>query len=139
MGLFNRDIVRGNSDIDPQFLPIIDAAREVHAELGPGFDLSIYSKALGVEMLSGSIRATDHPRYPLFYKDQPLEEIWEPAWEVDGEIAVEVVVEDPLLPATGQRMAHSLKMAGRLKGLLLNFGSPTLEYRRFVSVETAPE
>ncbi len=135
MGLFTKATTRGNTEIDPEFRPLIEAGAEVYQQLGAGFQAENYTDALAVELDLRKIDTIMHPEYTLHYKDTPLPTVWSPALAVHGDIVVDIVVEDQLRPATEQRMIHSLMMAGCAKGVLFNFGQQGFQYRRYVSME----
>jgi GxxExxY protein len=135
MPLFNRKPTRGNTDIDPEFRPLIEAGAEVYQQLGAGFEAENYADALAVELKLCEIDAAIRPEFTLNYKDTPLPTAWTPALQVTGDIIIDIVVEDLLRPATEQRMIHSLMMARCTKGVLFNFGSQGFQYRRYVSME----
>jgi len=53
---------------------IVNAAYEVHNELGPGFLESIYEGALAIELRSKEYSVETQVRIPVFYKNQKVGE-----------------------------------------------------------------
>lgn len=118
---------------DPQTYAIIGAAMEVHRELGHGFLESVYHEALGIELaLRGIAFESEHP-IRLTYKSRPMESFFKADLICFGEIIVEL---KSLSAGTGKveqaQVLHYLHATGLKRGLLINFGQPSLEYHRFI-------
>lgn len=123
-----------NTRRDPRTHDIIGAAMEVHRELGPGFLESIYQQALAIELGLRSIPFAREVQFPIHYKGQQLGGLH----RADLVSHNSIVVELKALPAIGKaeaaQLVHYLKATGNRLGLLLNFGAPSLEFRRVVFV-----
>jgi GxxExxY protein len=108
----------------------LQACFEVSKELGTGFLESVYEKALLVALRQKGLRANN--QVPLEVKF---------CSEIVGEFFVDILVEDKILielkTASGLTKEHYAQTINYLKatnievGLLINFGNPKLEYRRF--------
>ena len=108
---------------------IIGCAIEVHKILGNGFQEVVYQRALSVEM---KLQNIDHQRefeMPLFYKGVDVGQR-----RVDFFIANEISVE--IKAITNLEDAHLAQAKNYLEsynlqtGLLLNFGSKSLQFKR---------
>jgi len=111
---------------------IIGATMEVHKELGSGFMENVYQEALGREFSIQSIPFKSQPVVEIQYKGNPLEKRYQPDFICFNEIIVEIKALDKLSGIEHAQLINYLK-ATRLKvGLLINFGSKSLEHRRFV-------
>jgi len=109
---------------------ILEACFEVSNELGIGYLESVYEKALLVALRHKGLKA--EPQVPLKVKFRG---------EVVGEFFVDVLVEGKILielkaanGLTKENYAQTinyLKATGIEVGLLINFGNPKIEYRRF--------
>ena len=112
---------------------IIGASFEVHGFLGNGFQEVIYQRALAWEMRQAGLKFAREIAQDIFYKDLP---------EPIGTRRADFVVEDKVLVELKAQielkdvhMAQALNylQAYRLEvGLLINFGSPSLTFKRLV-------
>ena len=125
---------------DHRTYAIIGAAMEVHKQLGCGFLEPVYQEALAVELALQDVPFRREVRLPLHYKGKLLET----RYCADFICSEAVVVELKALPRMGgteeAQLINYLKATGFEVGLLLNFGTRSLEHRRFVfskSVQSA--
>ena len=112
---------------------------EVHRELGPGFVEPVYAQAFVIELQSRGIPYMTEVPFPVLYKRHTL-----PAhYRADFVCFEAIVVELKAASAkTGgierAQMINYLRASGMPHGLLFNFGTPRLEYRRFILSRTEP-
>jgi GxxExxY protein len=110
---------------------IIGAAFEVHKFLGNGFQEVIYQRALAFEMGKVGLEFAREVEHDIFYKDfqEPIG-----TRRADFVVAGQVLVE--LKAITALEDVHEAQILNYLKayrleiGLLLNFGSKSLEIKR---------
>ncbi len=121
---------------DPRTFAIIGAAMEVHRRLGPGFLEAVYQAALAIEFAARGIPFQREVELQIFYKGQKLDVFYRADFVCYSAVIVETKALGEL---TGEaQLLNYLKATGFEVGLLLNFGSPSLQYRRFVhSAESA--
>jgi len=116
---------------DPRTYAIIGAAMEVHRELGCGFLEAVYQEALAVELTCRQVPFEREAELPIRYKGQVLRT----SYSVDFLCCDSVIVELKALTNMGgteeAQLLNYLKAAAMDTGLLLNFGTKSLEYRRF--------
>lgn len=114
----------------------IGCALRVHSILGPGFPEVIYQRALAIELAREGMPARQEVETPIYFRGQQI-----------GSRRVDFMVEGPA-PATPILLelkaapdltdSHFAQIINYLEayrlhvGLLLNFGSTSLQYRRFV-------
>ena len=111
---------------------IIGAAMEVHRELGSGFLEAVYQEALEKEFINQGLPHSSQPAVKIYYKNQPLNKTYQPDFICYDEVIVEIKAMDKLSGVEHAQLINYLK-ATRLKvGLLINFGSKSLEHKRFV-------
>jgi len=117
---------------DPRTYSIIGAAMEVHRYFGCGFLEPVYQEAMALELGSRGIPFEREMQLKLTYKGQSLESRYSP----DFICFDSVVVELKALSRTGgieeAQVINYLKATGHEIGLLLNFGTRSLEHRRFI-------
>ena len=111
---------------------IIGAALEVHKELGCGFLEAVYQEALGREFATEEIPFRSQPVVQIFYKGRPLNKTYQPDFICYDEVLVEIKAISNLTGIEEAQIINYLKASGFKIGLLLNFGSKSLEHKRFV-------
>ncbi|MDZ7696569.1 MAG: GxxExxY protein [Deltaproteobacteria bacterium] len=117
---------------DERTFKIIGCAIEVHKELGCGFLEGVYQEALGREFDLQGIPNWPQPVIETSYKGEPLEKKYEPDYVCYGEVIVEIKAIAGLSGVEEAQIINYLKATGFKVGLLINFGMPSLEYKRFV-------
>ena len=115
---------------------IIGASFEVHKFLGNGFQEVIYQRALAYEMgLVGLVFAREIEQH-IFYKNLP-----EPIgtrradFVVEGKVLVELKAVIQLEDVHFAQVLNYLKVYKLPVGLLINFGSKSLTFKRLVGRE----
>ena len=112
---------------------IIGASFEVHSFLGNGFQEVIYQRALAWEMGQRNLEFAREIEQDIFYKDLP-----EPIgtrradFVVEGKILVELKAVIQLEDVHLAQVLNYLKAYKLEVGLLINFGSKSLTFKRFV-------
>ena len=117
---------------DPKTYAIIGAAMEVHRELGCGFLEPVYQEALALEFRNKEITFKREVELPISYKVQLLSTTYRVDFVCFGSIVVELKAMTKMGRGEEAQIINYLKAAGIEAGILLNFGSASLEYRRFV-------
>jgi len=117
---------------DERTFSIIGAAMEVHKELGCGFLEAVYQEALGKEFIYQRIPFQAQPVIRIAYKGRALDKTYQPDFICYEEIIVEIKAISALSGLEEAQLINYLKATGLHIGLLLNFGSTSLEYRRLV-------
>jgi GxxExxY protein len=117
---------------DPQTYAIIGAAMEAHRELGHGFLESVYQEALAVELTLRQIPFQREAPIQVKYKNQPLACAYRADFICFGEILVELKAIEHLGGPEKAQVINYLNATKLTRALLINFGSPSLEYQRMV-------
>ena len=117
---------------DPKTHAIIGAAMEVHRQLGSGFLEAVYQEALEIEFRDRDIPSRPQPLVQIIYKGQPLKKTYQPDYICFESIVVELKALAKLTGTEVSQMINYLKATGMKTGLLLNFGSKSLEFKRLV-------
>ncbi len=117
---------------DKKTYAIIGAAMEVHNELGSGFLEAVYQEALEREFREQGIPSESQPSVQILYKGRPLSKKYQPDFICFDDIIVEIKAMDKLSGVEHAQIINYLKATGLNVGLLVNFGSKSLEHKRFV-------
>ena len=124
---------------DERTFAIIGAAMEVHRILGVGLLEALYRDGLAIEFgLRGIPFVTEVP-FPVDYKGHRLRGHYRIDFVCFDAVIVEAKARATTGPAEHAQVISYLKSSGHRVGLLLNFGAPRLEYRRFVMGRNNPE
>ncbi len=126
MKIMNKD------NTDSQTYAVIGAAMEVHKELGCGFLEAVYQQALAKELMVCRIPFRKEVQFPISYKGQKLDCYYQSDFVCYGDIIVELKALDALTGQHESQLINYLKAAGYKRGLLINFGQKSLQYRRRV-------
>lgn len=119
-------------DKDPQSFAVIGAAMAVHRELGKGFLESVYAEALACELTAQGIPFEREVDIQIRYKNEILKSTFRADFVCFGTLLLELKALSRLIAQAESQILHYLKATGLRKGLLLNFGSTSLQYKRFV-------
>jgi GxxExxY protein len=113
---------------------ILQAARTVHAALGPGFIESIYARALTIELRNNGFHV-DRERSIKVWYGASLVGKHRLDLVVDQSVIVELKANRSLIPVNGAQMRSYLHASNYLLGLLLNFGTTELQWEILVAGE----
>jgi GxxExxY protein len=112
---------------------IIGACMEVHKKLGSGFLESVYSEALEIEFRNSNIPYEKEKKLSVFYDDKPLNKYFRADFVCYDSIIIELKATKYLVEADRQQTLNNIKATKFKLGLLINFGTPSLTYKRIVN------
>lgn len=118
---------------DVQTYAIIGAAMVVHRELGHGFLESVYHEALAIEFTNQGVPFKHEVEIPVFYKGRPLSSTYRADFICFDDIIVELKAMPAISGKEKAQILNYLKASGFNRGLLLNFGTTSLQYERFIN------
>jgi GxxExxY protein len=117
---------------DQQSHAIIGAAMEVHRELGFGFLEAVYQCALALEFEERDIPFQAEVPLPVRYKGKLLTCGYRADFICYEGFLVETKAIAELTRADDAQLINELKATSLQRGLLLNFGAPSLQFKRLV-------
>lgn len=100
---------------------IIDAAIEVHRQLGPGLLETIYEECLISELQNQGLKLSSQHPLPITYKGKQLSSVYRLDLLVENKVIVELKTVDNLSGLHKAQLLTYLKLAKLRYGLLLNF------------------
>ncbi len=124
---------------DPQTYAIIGAAMRVHQELGHGFLEAVYQEAFERELMILKIPYQREVELPVWYRGQRLAVFYRADFICFGSVIVELKALSALSGVEESQIINYLKATQHPKGLLLNFGTPRLQYRRYIFTQNSPQ
>jgi GxxExxY protein len=117
---------------DPRTYAIIGAAMEVHRQLGCGFLEAVYQEALALEFDLRQIPYQREVELPISYKGRRLAARYRADYICYDTVIVELKALSAIAGAQEAQILNYLKASGLETGLVLNFGAPSLETKRFI-------
>jgi GxxExxY protein len=116
---------------------IIGCAMEVHKVLGNGFQEVIYQRALEIEMSSQLIDFKREYEMPIYYKKEQIG-LRRVDFLVDDKISVEIKAIIELHDVHLAQAINYLEAYNIEIGLLINFGSKSLQFKRVINSKYNP-
>jgi len=108
---------------------ILGACFEVGKELGHGFLETVYERALAVVLRQRGLEVATQVPLAVLFRGQVVGE-YVADMVVEGQVLVELKAVKALLPEHQAQVINYLKTTGLTTGLLVNFGTPRVEYKR---------
>ena len=106
---------------------ILNAAIEVHRELGPGLLETVYEVVLAKELESRGLLAARQVRVPILYKGLHFDEGFRADIIVNGIVLLELKSVERVTLAHKKQVQTYLRLTGLKLGYLLNFGEAVLK------------
>ncbi|MGM0582187.1 MAG: GxxExxY protein [Bacteroidota bacterium] len=107
---------------------VVNAAYEVHVNLGPGLLESAYERVLLYELQQAGLQVERQVELPLIYKNMHMDcgyriDLW-----VERKVILELKVIQKFEPVHTAQLLTYLKLTDNRLGLLLNFNSPLIKH-----------
>jgi GxxExxY protein len=100
---------------------IVGCAIEVHKQLGPGLLESVYQACIIDELINNQLTVQSQIYIPVYYKGKDLGGQLKLDLLVENLVIVELKAVDTMIPLYKAQLLSYLKLAGKPKGLLINF------------------
>jgi GxxExxY protein len=112
---------------------IIGAAMEVHNNLGPGFLEAVYQEAFEIELKLQNIPYEREKKLSIYYKGNKLKKEYSADFFCFEKIIVELKALSALNSEHEAQLLNYLNTTESEIGLLINFGSNRLQYKRMIN------
>ena len=109
---------------------IIGCAFEVANELGCGFLESVYEEALAAALRDKGMSVQSQQPVTVYFRGQAVGDFYADLL-VERKVLVELKAVKSLTPEHEAQVINYLNATGIEVGLLINFGRPRLEFRRY--------
>ena len=111
---------------------IIGCAIKVHNYLGSGFMEVVYQRALAIEMQKANLQFLREQEMPILYEDRQIG-IRRVDFFVENQILVEIKAVATMEKVHLAQAINYLESFDKEIGLLVNFGSKSLEFKRLTN------
>ncbi len=105
---------------------VLDAAIEVHKQLGPGLLESVYEHCLCKELELRNINYKKQVKIPILYKGKPVGTDYIIDVLVENELILELKAVEQILPVHKAQLLSYLRLTNKRLGILINFNVPRL-------------
>ena len=112
---------------------IIGACIKVHSELGPGFLEAVYQESLEKEFTKRNIPFQHQPKLSLFFDGEKLKKYYVADFFCYDSIVLELKATTYFSEFNIKQLQNSLKASRQRLGILINFGTPSLTYKRILN------
>jgi GxxExxY protein len=106
---------------------IVNAAFEVHSNLGPGLIESVYEVCLAQELEEREINFERQKTLPIQYKNNFIDDALRIDLLIENKVIVELKAVENILPVHEAQLLTYLKLSKCRLGLLINFNVPLLK------------
>ena len=111
---------------------IIGCCMDVHNELGCGFLEPVYQEALSLVFYENKIPFVKEKVLDIEFRGRVLDKKYVADFICFNEVIVELKATDGLADHDIAQVLNYLKATGKKLGLLINFGTTKLQYRRVI-------
>jgi GxxExxY protein len=114
---------------------IVGAAMEVSNQLGCGFLEAVYQEALGIELDERRVPHEQQKRIVISYKGRVLNREYIADFFCYERIIVEIKAIKRITGLEEAQILNYVKATNIPLGLIINFGTPQLEWKRYASTK----
>ncbi len=111
---------------------IIGCAMDVHNELGCGFLEPVYQEALSIVLNEKAIPFVKEKVLDIEFRGRILDKKYVADFICFNEVIVELKAVDAIMDKHIAQVLNYLKATGKKVGLIINFGTTKLQYRRVI-------
>jgi GxxExxY protein len=112
---------------------IVGACMKVHRALGPGFLEAVYEEVVEKEFIVQNIPYKRQVKLDLFYEGVQLKKHYRADFVCYDSIIVELKAVTQIPSVFYMQLQNYLKCTNMELGMLINFGTPSLTYKRILN------
>ncbi len=116
---------------------IIGACMKVHRSLGAGFLEAVYEEAIEKEFQTQEIPFKKQVKLELYYDNQKLKKQYRADFVCYEAIILEIKAVSQMPVAFNAQLKNYLKCTKMELGMLINFGTPSLTYKRILNLKNS--
>lgn len=105
---------------------------EVHKELGCGFLEPVYQEALEKELANQNIPFQREVELKIYFKGEKLSKFYKADFICFDKIIMELKALSEITSQHEAQVLNYLKATNHQLGLIVNFGKPSLQYKRII-------
>jgi GxxExxY protein len=121
-------VLHSSQSIELLIKQVVGMAMKVHRTLGSGFAETVYRNAMCIELTKARLTFESHPTISVNYEGIEVG-VFQADLIVEKKLIVELKAVDVLLSVHAAQLINYLAATRIEDGLLLNFGSSSLEFR----------
>jgi GxxExxY protein len=111
---------------------IVGLCMEVHRTLGMGFKEITYKEALELEFSDHHLKFERERRFSIEYKKRTLSSYYIADFILFDSIVIEIKAASTIIDPHFYQVISYLKAAELKLGMVINFGAPSLQFKRIV-------
>ncbi len=111
---------------------IVGLCMKVHSKLGMGFKEIVYKDALAFELQANGVLFEREKAFTILYEGLPLKHTFNADFLVFHTILLEIKAASFTHPDAFKQTLNYLKASNIQLGILINFGTPKLQFNRIV-------
>ena len=116
---------------------IIGACMKVHRSLGAGFLEAVYEEALEKEFQIQKIPFKRQVKLELYYDNQKLKKQYRADFVCYDTVILEIKAVSQMPVTFYAQLQNYLKCTNMELGMLINFGMPSLTYKRMINLKNS--
>ena len=117
---------------------IVGICMRVHSNLGAGFLEAVYEEALEKELNKEKIPFQKQVKLELYYDNQKMNKTYRADFICYDKIILEIKAVSNMPTAFYAQLRNYLRCTEMKLGILINFGQPSLQYKRILNSKSSP-
>jgi iron complex transport system substrate-binding protein len=123
----SREDAKARRDVEEVAAMVVDAALQLHRDLGPGLLESVYEAVLANMLQQRGLLVGRQKPVPIQHHGVSLDEGFRLDLLIDGQLIVELKSIENIHPVHPKQLLTYLRLMNLPLGLLINFGAPLLK------------